>query len=83
MTTRISAERVLARDFLEWRARLLDLAAGLDRLDRAAAETDAARDTRLERLLEALRVLADGAPNRAERIQMLFSQSYDANWRRA
>ena len=65
--------------FIENRTRVLEVAAFLDRLDRAAggdAERDAEGDFRVRVLREALGVLADGAggaESRVERIQMLLS----------
>lgn len=58
--------------FLENRTRLLDIAAFLDRLDRAE-DDDAARDFRIRAFREALGVLCDGSFPRTDRIQMIFS----------
>lgn len=55
---------------LEMRWRCLSLAADLDRLDRASAGNS---DPRLLKLREAISVLLDAGPNRAERVQMIFS----------
>jgi len=72
---------MLDREFLEIRARLLQVAASLDRLGRA--EGDVAGDKRLEQLAAALKILADSADDRAERIQLVFSRPYDAHWKPA
>lgn len=56
--------------FIENRTRLLDIAAFLDRLDRADGET---RDFRTRAFREALAVLSSNEPARVERIQMIFS----------
>ena len=67
----ISTAGVLDREFLGIRCRLIELAAALDRIDRAAdAVADDARRLQIRRSLEIL--LAD-APNRAEQVQMTFS----------
>lgn len=58
--------------FIENRTRLLDLAAFLDRLDRAA-DPGVDADFRARAFREALRVLSDTSPSRVERIQMIFS----------
>jgi hypothetical protein len=58
--------------FIENRTRLLDVAAYLDRLDRAG-DPAAGADFRMRAFREALRVLAEEAPGRVERIQMIFS----------
>jgi hypothetical protein len=75
----LEAPAVLDREFLEIRARLLHIAASLDRLDRA--EGSAAGDPRLARIRQSLAVLSDTEGDRAEKIQLLFSRSYDANWK--
>jgi hypothetical protein len=74
----LDAPEVLQREFLEIRARLLQVAASLDRLGRA--EGSVADDPRLAKIHEALAILADGQPDRAERIQLLFSRAYDSQW---
>lgn len=58
--------------FIENRTRLLDVAAYLDRLDRAN-DGDADRDFRMRAFHEALAVLCDDEAGRTERIQMIFS----------
>lgn len=77
----LDAPEVLEREFLEIRARLLHIAAALDRLDRA--EGTVAGDPRLEKIRRSLAVLSADEDGRAEKIQMLFSRSYDANWKAA
>ena len=78
-TTRTAIE-ILDRNFLEIRHRLLDIAAGLDRIDQANDASKTRSDPRYLQLEEALRVLTDGKPNRTERIEMVFSLPYDKNW---
>jgi hypothetical protein len=58
--------------FMEHRVQVLDLAAFLDRLERAR-EADADDDFRLRSVRDALTVLADGAGDRVQRVQMIFS----------
>lgn len=74
----LSASDLLNRDFLEIRARLLEVAAALDRLDRA--EGDVASDPRIERIRQALASLNSGQPDRAEQVQLLFSLPYESGW---
>lgn len=76
-----TAVEMLDRNFLEIRHRLLDIAAGLDRIDRANAAAKARSDPRYLQLEHALRLLIDGKPDRAERIQMAFSLPYDEHWK--
>jgi hypothetical protein len=66
------AKKLLDETFLEMRWRCLSLAADLDRLDRGGSESVSA-DTRIVKLRRALSVLLESAPNRAERVQMIFS----------
>ncbi len=66
--------------FLDARARLLDLAAILDRIDRGGE--NAANDLRLAKVRQALEVLRGEGGGRAERIQQVFSLNYDATWER-
>ena len=76
--TPLDAPETLAREFLEIRARLLQVAASLDRLDRASGSID--NDPRLAGIAKALEVLASNQPDRAERIQLIFSRAYDDQW---
>ncbi|MHC4877957.1 MAG: hypothetical protein ACYTGL_15985 [Planctomycetota bacterium] len=64
--------QVINAYFLEHRAKLLDIAAYLDRLDRARPEVDEAdfRDVAFQRCLS---ILTDGQPQRARRILELLS----------
>lgn len=73
-------QTVLDEEFLTLRAKVLEIAAGLDRLDRAAGE--AGDDPRLARLERALRILLESGDRRAEGVQLLFSREYDEEWRR-
>ena len=55
---------VIERDFLEHRAKLIDLAAFLDRCERA----EGSDDFRLHALRKAIPLLLDGAPERTKRV---------------
>jgi hypothetical protein len=70
---------VLDREFLEARAKLLDLAAVMDRIDRAGGNVE--NDPRLPRLRQALEIIGGSEPDRAEQVQLLFSLPYDEQWR--
>lgn len=68
------AQQTLETYFFEMRWRCLSLAADLDRVERSAGGADALRsDPRLAKLRAALGVLLDGAGNRAEQVQLIFS----------
>lgn len=82
-----SKSDVLEREFLPLRAKILEIAAALDRLDRAEESPQAAGnagvDRRRELLAQALAVLTgEGLSDRAEQVQMLFSRPYDPGWMR-
>ncbi|MEM1107308.1 MAG: hypothetical protein AAGH99_01305 [Planctomycetota bacterium] len=59
-------ESLLDRTFLEHRAKLLDLAAFLDRCERCPAEQGT--DHRLKALRKAMEIMIDDQPQRARRI---------------
>lgn len=69
----LTAKEVIDRYFLENRAKLIDIAAFLDRIDRAAGSETAESDYRLRALFSALDVLTDGQANRAGRVLEIFS----------
>src|SRR6185436_6607727 len=74
----LSAPEVLNREFLEIRCKILDLAAALDRLQRADGSVE--EDPRMARLQEALTTVLDQSSDRAEQVQMIFSREYEENW---
>jgi hypothetical protein len=70
------SKEVLDQQFLEMRWRTLSLAADLDRIQRSANGLATLRDdARLLKLRRAFDVLmaAETEPNRAEQVQMIFS----------
>ena len=75
------AMQVLDHDFLEARAKLLEVAAVLDRIDRAPARQGEHPDVRLYQLRRAIESLLEPGPGRAETIQRIFSLDYDSGWR--
>jgi len=81
MSTNMTANDVLDREFLKARHEILDVAAALDRIERADGAGAVAGDPRMAQLREAIALLIDGKPDRAERVQMVFSDDYDPNWR--
>ena len=80
--TPLPAPQALDAYFLEARARLLDLAAILDRVGRGADAAAADADPRLRKVREALGILLDKPDGRAAAVQQLFSLDYDPAWRR-
>jgi len=75
------ALEVLDRDFLETRGKILEIAAILDRIDRAPARHHLHPDPRVGQIRQALEALCVPDPGRSETIQLIFSLEYDQNWR--
>lgn len=82
MTGTLSALDVLDACFLEIRHHILDVAAGMDRLDEAPDFSAIEDDPRLKQLRDAMGILTERDPGRAARVQMAFSRKYDENWER-
>ncbi len=82
MLTMRDTAQVLDREFLEIRTRILDVAAALDRLDRAP-ESPAHHhpDPRLAQISQALEVLLSPDADRAATVLHVFSLEYDPEWR--
>ena len=78
MPTPMPAADVLDREFLEIRAKLLQVAASFDRIDRGDGTVEG--DPRLALFHEAIEVLLSEHTNRAEEIQLIFSRQYDDRW---
>ena len=83
MPDNLTAVDMLDREFLGIRCRLIDVASALERIDRAAGADALRSDPRMAKLHDAARVLTDGQPDRAQRVQMVFSDAYDPTWRNA
>jgi hypothetical protein len=75
------ALEILDRDFLETRCKILEIAAVLDRIDRAPAHHHVHPDPRAGQLRQALEALCEPGPGRAETIQLIFSREYESGWR--
>jgi hypothetical protein len=78
MATMQSSEQILDSEFLVIRAKILEVAATLDRIDRSGG---AGGEPRLAKLNEAINLLLAKEGNRAEHVQLLFSREFDENWR--
>ncbi|HMD54233.1 MAG TPA: hypothetical protein VKJ65_06785 [Phycisphaerae bacterium] len=70
-----TASQVLDAYFLEVRARLIEIAATLDRVDRAPGRQALQGDSRLDFIARSLAVLQAAGPDRARQIQELYSIS--------
>lgn len=74
----MKAGDVLNREFLEIRAKILELAASLDRLDRGGRVSG---DPRVKLIEDAIATLDFDFQNRAEKVQFIFSREYEGDWR--
>ena len=74
----MNAQDVLDREYLELRSRILDVAASLDRIQRATGSV--ADDSRSQLIADAIHTLAGSELHRAEKIQLLFSREYNKKW---
>ena len=76
----MTSPQVLDRHYLEIRCELLNLAAALDRIERHPGADATGADPRLVEIRKGLEILSSDGINRAERIQLLFSDPYQARW---
>jgi len=73
-----SAEQIVADEFMIARAKIVELAATLDRIERAAGDVEDSRNMQL--LIQGMQILCDDEPEKAKRVQILMSRQYDPNW---
>ena len=75
----LDREQLIQLGFLEARAKVLDLAAFLDRVQRAApapgGTADALQDDRVQAIMSAMHLALDGQPERARRALELWSDA--------
>ncbi|WP_037251608.1 hypothetical protein [Rhodopirellula europaea] len=74
-----TADEILDASYLEVRAKVLELAAVLDRLDRAPGGAE--RSPRRDQLTQAIEMLLADDPDRAAKVQHWFSRQYDPDWK--
>jgi len=70
---------VIEQEFLPLRAKLLEIGAALDRLERANALSD--REPRVAKIHAAIDALRGTGDDRAEQIQLVFSRPFADDWR--
>lgn len=70
---------VFEQEFLPVRAKILEVAAALDRLDRATGSL--ITDSRRARIQSAIQILLLPEEDRAEQVQLMFSRPYEDGWR--
>jgi hypothetical protein len=73
------SNQVFEEDFLPLRAKLIEIAASLDRIDRAGGLF--ALEGKRDQVYEAIRALLRSDDDRAQEIQRIFSRPYEENWR--
>ncbi len=74
-----TAREVFDQEFLPIRAKLLEVAAALDRIDRSGGSL--ANDPRRTQIQAAIQVLLRPDDDRAEQLQFIFSRPYEEEWR--
>jgi hypothetical protein len=79
MTKTRSSNDVFDQEFLPIRAKLLEVAASLDRLDRASGSLTS--ESRMKQVQAAIQVLLRPEDDRAEQIQLIFSRPFEDDWR--
>ena len=73
-----SAAQIVADEFMIARAKIVELAATLDRIERASGSVDDSRNMQL--LVQGMHILTDDQIEKAKRVQLLMSRDYDPNW---
>jgi hypothetical protein len=73
-----TATVVFEQEFLPIRAKLLEVAAALDRIDRSKGTISS--DRRRTQVQAAIQVLLRPEDDRAEQIQLIFSRPYEDDW---
>jgi|688.fasta_scaffold44823_3 hypothetical protein len=74
-----TGSQILDDRHLEIRARILELAAEFDRVDRCGGAAD---DSRMALIRSAIEQLLDGpSGGKAEKVQLLFSDPYEKGWK--
>lgn len=72
------ATAVFEQEFLPIRAKILEIASALDRLDRAKGSIHS--DPRRDKIRAAIETLLRPEDDRAEQVQLIFSRPYDDAW---
>lgn len=69
----MSAEEILDTYFIDNRARLLEIASFLDRIDRTEDSREGKSDFRYRAFIMALKIILDSGGNRTKAVQLHFS----------
>jgi len=73
-----SAEQIVSDEFMIARAKILELAATLDRIERATGDVDGSRSMQL--LVQGMNILCDDEVEKVKRVQLLMSRQYEPQW---
>jgi hypothetical protein len=73
-----SAAQIIAEEFMIARAKIVELAATLDRIERASGNVEDSRNMQL--LVQGMHILIDDQFEKAKRVQLLMSRDYNPNW---
>ena len=73
-----SAERIVSDEFMIARAKIVELAATLDRIERANGQVDDSKQMQL--LANGMQILCDDEVEKTKRVQLLMSRQYDPQW---
>jgi soluble cytochrome b562 len=73
-----TAQQVIADEFLIARAKILELAATLDRIERSSGDVEDSKQMNL--LAQGMHILCDEEVDKAKRVQLLMSRQYDPHW---
>ena len=78
----LDAQAILTREQFKIRAKLIEIASILDRIDRADGEVD--HDRRMLEIRKSLEVLSVSSSDSdwAARIQMIYSREFDSQWKK-
>jgi hypothetical protein len=79
MTKVRNSTDVFEQEYLPIRAKLLEVAASLDRLDRASGSL--ASESRRTQVQAAMQVLLRPEEDRADQVQLIFSRPFEDDWR--
>ena len=74
----MNSNQIFNREFLEIRAKILEIAASLDRIERAEVSCD---DSRMGLIQEGIELISQDGADRAEKVQLLFSRDCTDRWR--
>ena len=74
----MNSKQILDREYLTLRAKILEIAASLDRIERA--DGDVSDDDRVNEVRKGLEILLGEGRACAEQVQLLFSHPYKEDW---